>query len=309
MEMILKILFMGSPEISIPFLDLIHEKNCEMIVFSQKDKVRKRGKKLVPTPVKSRALELNIPVHTVSAKSQQAFDIINDFSPDIIFVVAYGQILPDRILKSAKLYPLNVHFSLLPDYRGATPVNTALLNGDKTTGTTLMVMDIELDTGDIVFQKKCNIAEDDNATSLFEKLIDISVQMIDDNWDDLCSGQITRTPQPDGATYTKLIKKSDLILDLNSDAEMIVNRIKAFTIDPGVKTNFRGNPLFIEKAELIADTSGEPGTVFEVGKDFFNVYCGKGALKISQVKPAGKRSMKAKEFINGYKPQIKEVLG
>ena len=307
--MILKILFMGSPEISNPFLELIHEKKCDILVFSQNDKVRKRGKKLIPTPVKSRALELNIPVHTVSAKSQHAFDIINDFSPDIIFVVAYGQILPDRILKLARLYPLNVHFSLLPDYRGATPVNTALLNGDETTGTTLMIMDRELDTGDIVYQEKCKIPKDDNATSLFEKLIDISIKMIRDNWDDIIAGKITRTPQPDEATYTKLIEKSDLILDLSSDAEMIINRIRAFTFDPGVKTNFRNNPLFIEKAELITDISGEPGTVAEVGKDFFNIYCGKGALKISQVKPAGKKSMKAKEFINGYKPQTKEVIG
>ena len=305
----LKLLFMGSPEISIPFLEFIHEKKCEILVFSQKDKVRKRGKKLVPTPVRSRALELDIPVHTVSAKSIEAFDIISDFSPDIIFVVAYGQILPDRILNAAKLYPLNVHFSLLPKYRGATPVNTALLNGDEITGTTLMIMDRELDTGDIVYQEECGIMKDDNATSLFEKLIDLSVKMVDDNWDDICSGKITRTPQPDVATYTKLIKKSDLLLDLNLDAQEIINTIRAFTIDPGVKTNFRGNPLFIEKAELIADTSGEPGTIAQVGKDFFNVYCGKGALKISQVKPAGKRSMKAKEFINGYKPQIEEVLG
>ena len=300
---------MGSPEISIPFLEFIHEKKCEILVFSQKDKVRKRGKKLVPTPVKSRALELNIPVHTVSAKSQKAFDIINDFSPDIIFVVAYGQILPDRILNAAKLYPLNVHFSLLPKYRGATPVNTSLLGGDDLTGTTLMVMDKELDTGDIIYQEECNIIKDDNATSLFEKLINISVKMIRDNWDDIITGKISRTPQPEGATYTKLIEKNDLLLDLNSDAEKINNKIRAFTIDPGVKTNFRGNPLFIEKAELIADTSGNPGTVSKVEKDFFNVYCGKGALKISQVKPAGKRSMKAKEFINGYKPQIGEVLG
>lgn len=307
--MILKILFMGSPEISVPFLELIYEKKCEILVFSQKDKVRKRGKKLVPTPVKSKALELNIPVHTALAKSKQAYDIISDFSPDIIFVVAYGQILPDRILNSVKLYPLNVHFSLLPKYRGATPVNTALLNGDKITGTTLMVMDRELDTGDIVYQEECSIIEDDNATSLFERLINVSMGMIRNNWDDITTGKITRTPQPDGATYTKLIEKSDLLLDLNSDAENIFNRVRAFTFEPGVKTSFRGKPLFIEKAELVADTSGEPGTVAEVGKNFLNVYCGKGSLRISQVKPAGKRSMKAKEFINGYKPQIGEVLG
>jgi len=304
----LKILFMGSPEISVPFLELIHEKNCQIIVFTQKDKVRKRGKKLVPTPVKSRSMELGLPVYTVSAKSRKAFEIVSEFSPDMIFVVAYGQILPDRILNASRLYPLNIHFSLLPKYRGATPVNTALLNGDGRTGTTLMIIDRELDTGDIVFQDKTEIEKSDNASSLFVKLIDQSIKMVDDNWKNIASGNIPRTPQPENATYTKLIDKKDLILDLSLDAQEVFNRIRAYTFDPGVKTNFRENPIFIEKAELLTEVSGTHGVIGEVSKDFFTIFCGKGALKILQVKPAGKRSMKAKEFINGYKPLAGEVF-
>ena len=304
----MKILFMGSPEISVPFLELIHKKNCEIIVFTQKDKVRKRGKKLVPTPVKSRAIELDIPVHTVSAKSKKAFEIISEFSPDITFVVAYGQILPDRILNASRLYPLNVHFSLLPKYRGATPVNTALLNGDKTTGTTLMVMDSELDTGDIVYQDKTEIEVTDNASTLFVKLIDQSIKIVNDNWEHISKGTIPRTPQPEDATYTKLIDKKDLILDMSLDGYEVINRIRAYNFDPGVKTSFREKPLFIEKAELLSEASGPQGTIGDVNKDHFLVFCGKGALKILQVKPAGKRSMKAKEFINGYKPLAGEIF-
>ena len=305
----LKVLFMGSPEISVPFLELLYKKNCEIMVFSQKDKVRKRGKKLIPTPVKSKALELGLPVQTVSARSEKAFKIVSEFSPDMIFVVAYGQILPERILNASKLYPLNVHFSLLPKYRGATPVNTALLNGDGTTGTTLMVMDRELDTGDIAYQKKCKIERDDNASSLFVKLTDLSVKMIEDNWKEISSGKIPRTKQPEGATYTRLIEKSDLILDLKSDADLVFNRIRAYNSDPGVKANFRSNSLFIEKAELIKDLAGEAGTIGEVTKNSFTIFCRNGALKITRVKPAGKKSMMAREFINGYKPLTGEVIG
>lgn len=300
---------MGSPEISVPFLDLLHELNCEILVFSQKDKIRKRGRKLVPTPVKARALELELPVHTVSAKSKKAFEIVSKFSPDITFVVAYGQILPERILNASKLYPLNVHFSLLPDYRGATPVNTALLNGDIETGTTLMVMDRELDTGDIVYQEKCDVVPDENATSLFTKLIDISLKMIRDNWDDICSGKITRTKQTDDASYTKLINKDDLKLNFELSASEVFNRIRAFTYDPGVKTVFRDKPVFIEKAKLIKDVEGNPGNIGEVTKHDFTIFCKTGALKIIELKPAGKRTMQAREFINGYKPQIGEVFG
>ena len=305
----LKVLFMGSPEISVPFLDLLHELNCEILVVSQKDKVRKRGKKLIPTPVKARAVELGLPVHTVSARSEKAFEIISEFSPDITFVVAYGQILPERILNASKLYPLNVHFSLLPKYRGATPVNTALLNGDRTTGTTLMIMDRELDTGDIVYRKSCDIDENDNATSLFAKLVTISLKMVRDNWKDISTGNISRTEQEENATYTRLIDKSDLILDLNCDAADIHNRIRAFNFDPGVKTTFRDNPVFIERSELIQDVTGKPGSVGEVTKDYFTILCTNGALKVTQVKPAGKRSMQAREFINGYKPQTGEKIG
>ena len=305
----LKVLFMGSPEISVPFLELIYKKNCEITVFSQKDKIRKRGKKLIPTPVKSKALELGLPVHTVSAKSKKAFEIVSEFSPDLIFVVAYGQILPERILNASTLYPLNVHFSLLPQYRGATPVNTALLNGDETTGTTLMVMDRELDTGDIIYQKKCKIEKDDNASSLFTKLTDLSIKMLENNWNEISSGKIPRTKQPEGATYTKLIEKNDLILDLKSDADLVFNRIRAYNSDPGVKTNFRNNHLFIEKAELIKDLAGEAGTIGEVTRDSFTIFCRNGALKITRVKPAGKKSMMAREFINGYKPLTGEVIG
>ena len=305
----LKTLFMGSPEISVPFLNFLASKNTDMIVFTQKDKIRKRGKALEPTHVKKRALELGIAVYTESAKSDEAYKIIKDFGPDIIFVVAFGQILPSHILNSAKLYPLNVHFSLLPRYRGATPVNTAILNGDDETGTSIMIMDEGLDTGDVIFSAHCNIEPDDNASRLFEKLVGISIEILDNNWNSICSGNVKRTPQQGVAVKTKLIKKDDLSIDFREDALKIHNKIRAFNYSPGTRTMFRNNILMIEKAEYIKDCEGKPGEITDVEKESFSICCKTGGIKILELKPAGKRSLKASEFINGYKPQKGEMLG
>lgn len=309
METKLKLLFMGSPDISVPFLDFIVSKNAEIIIFTQPDKIRKRGKTLEPTPVKKRGVELGIPVYTLLAKSDEAFEIIKDFSPDIIFVVAFGQILPKRILESALLYPLNVHFSLLPKYRGATPLNTAILNGDDETGTSIMIMDEGLDTGDVVFSVNCPIAFNDNASELFEKLIKLSLHILKENWQTISVGDVTATPQTGNPVKTKLIKKDDMKLDFSDSGINIHNKIRALNYSPGTRTMFRNNILMIEKAEYVENCDGEPGEIKEVKKDYFTVCCKSGGVKILELKPAGKRSLKAAEFINGYKPATGEKLG
>lgn len=304
----MKIVFMGSPEISVPFLDFCAAKSDEIIVFSQKDKIRGRGRKLEPTPVKKRALELGLEVHTLWSKSEKAFDIIRDFEPDILFVVAYGQILPKRLLDLPKLYPLNVHFSLLPKYRGATPVNTALLNGDTVSGTSIMVMDEELDSGDVVLSGECIVNDDDNATSLFQKLTKLSLDLLENNWDKIKSGNVVRTPQKGDVVFTKMILKSDLWLDFNTDARDLFNKIRAYTAEPGVRSVFRNNIVGIEKVEFVENCSGRAGEIAEVSKSGIVVACRNGGIKITELKPAGKKSMKVAEFINGYKPAAGEIF-
>lgn len=304
----MKTVFMGSPEISVPFLDFCAGKTNEIIVFTQKDKIRGRGKKLEATPVKKRAIELGLEVHTLWSKSEKAFEIIKEFAPDILFVVAYGQILPKRLLEIPKLYPLNVHFSLLPEYRGATPVNTALLNGDSVTGTSVMVMDEELDSGDVVLSAECAVEESDNATSLFKKLTDLSLDLLEKNWEKIESGDLERVPQKGEAVFTKMIQKSDLWLDFNSDARDLFNKIRALTYEPGVRALFRGNITGIEKAEFVENCSGKCGEIVEVSKSGIVVSCKNGGIKITELKPAGKKSMKAAEFINGYKPGVGEMF-
>ena len=299
---------MGSPEISVPFLDFCAGKTNEIIVFTQKDKIRGRGKKLEATPVKKRAIELGLEVHTLWSKSEKAFEIIKEFAPDILFVVAYGQILPKRLLEIPRFYPLNVHFSLLPEYRGATPVNTALLNGDSVTGTSVMVMDEELDSGDVVLSAECAVEESDNATSLFKKLTDLSLDLLEKNWEKIESGNLERVPQKGEAVFTKMIQKSDLWLDFNSDARELFNKIRALTYEPGVRALFRGNITGIEKAEFVENCSGKCGEIVEVSKSGIVVSCKNGGIKITELKPAGKKSMEAAEFINGYKPGVGEMF-
>ena len=299
---------MGSPEISVPFLDFCAKKSDGMIVFSQKDKIRGRGKKLEPTPVKKRALELGLEVHTLWSKSEKAFEIIKEFSPDILFVVAYGQILPKRLLEIPKLYPLNVHFSLLPKYRGSTPVNTALLNGDEVSGTSVMVMDEELDSGDVILSGECAVSESDNATTLFEKLTALSLELLEKNWEKIESGDVERVPQKGEPVFTKMIQKSDMWLDFNCDAKNLFNKIRALTYEPGVRAIFRNNILGIEKAEFVENCGGKPGGIVEVSKSGIVVACRNGGIKITELRPAGKKSMKAAEFINGYKPSAGEIL-
>lgn len=303
-----KFIFMGSPEISVPFLKFLARKNAEIIVFTQKDKIRGRGNKLVQTPVKSWAVENNIAVYDVSAKSQKAFEIISEFKPDLFLVVAYGQILPERLLALPAIAPINVHFSLLPSYRGATPVNTALLEGVKETGTTLMFMNKDMDAGDIIYSAKTAVDDNDNATALFEKLTAISLELLDINWENIISGKIERTIQSGEITYTKMIVKDDLIIDWSGDCRVIHNKIRAFNYEPGVKTGFHGKGLSILEAAVCPENSGEAGRIISTEKNSFTVACGTGAIKILKVKPEGKNAMPASAFIAGYKPMAGEML-
>ncbi len=302
------IVCMGSPECAVPFLDLAHRKEANLIVFTRKDKVRCRGGKLSQTPVKKRALELGLPVYELSMKNDEAHRVIADFRPDLYLVVAYGQILPQRILSLPKIVPLNVHFSLLPKYRGPIPVQAAVQSGDDTTGTTVMVMDKELDTGDIIYQEPLSIAPEETAAKLFGRLIDLSVDLLDRNWDDLTAGRFTRTPQTGEASYTKLIRKEDLVVDWTRHALELHRMIRAFAFNPGVRARFRDKLLLVGSAQWRPDIAGAPGEIVAVEKKGFAVACGEGGLFLTEVQPECKCCMPAASFIAGYRPQVGEKL-
>jgi methionyl-tRNA formyltransferase len=227
-----------------------------------------------------------------------------------MIVVAYGQIVPQRILDCATVAPINIHFSLLPLYRGATPVQGALLSGDKETGTTLQFMDRGLDTGDIVYQEKITIEKDDNATVLFERLISLSIELLTTHWNELQQGKFTRTPQDETkSSYTHLINKSDLRINWARSASEIERQLKAYNNEPGVKALFREKPIFITSAFADNETPSqqkEPGAIIAVEKQALIVACGIGTLHLEQVKPAGKTPMDIRSFINGYHPHTGE---
>lgn len=303
-----RIACMGSPECAVPFLDLAHRKGADLLVFTRADKVRCRGGKLSQTPVKKRATALGLPVYDLSMKSDEAHRILSEFSPDLYLVVAYGQILPGPILALPKIAPLNVHFSLLPKYRGAIPVQAAILNGDDTTGTTIMVMDTALDTGDIVYQEPIPILPDETAGRLFERLIALSVALLDRKWDDLFAGRFTRTPQTGDASYTRLIKKEDLCIDWTRPAIDLHRMIRAFAYKPGVRARFREKLLLIGSAQWRPDVTGVPGEICSVEKKGFVVACGEGGLFLTEVQPECKACMPAASFVAGYRPQVGEKL-
>lgn len=303
-----RIACMGSPECAVPFLDLCHRKGADILAFTRADKVRCRGGKLSQTPVKRRAIELGLPVHDLSMKSDEAHRLLSEFKPDLYLVVAYGQILPERILALPRLAPLNVHFSLLPKYRGAIPVQAAILAGDDTTGTTVMVMDKALDTGDIVYQEPLTILPDETAGHLFERLIALSIDLLDRNWDDLVAGRFSRTPQTGEASYTKLIKKEDLLVDWKRPSLDLHRMIRAFAYKPGVRARFRDKLLLIGAARWRPDIAGSPGEIVAVEKKGFTVACGEGGLFLTEVQPECKACMPAASFIAGYRPQVGECL-
>jgi len=303
-----RVVFMGSPECAVPFLEFCRRKTTDLIVFTRPDKVRCRGSRPSQTPVKKKALELGITVHDSSMKSEETYRTLTSFVPDLYLVVAYGQILPERVLALPRIAPLNVHFSLLPKYRGATPVQAAILNGDATTGTTIMVMDRGLDTGDIVAQAETPIAPDETAMSLFERLIARSLELLEEHWDRICSGTFERRPQTGEATYTRLTAKEDLILDWTKDARELYNLIRAYGMSPGVRARFRDKLLLIGAAQWCPEVTGKPGEIVAVGKRAFTVACGAGGLMLTMVQPECKSCMPAASFIAGYRPQAGERL-
>jgi len=299
---------MGSPECAVPFLEFCHRKTADIIVFTRPDKVRCRGTRPSETPVKKKSLALGLPVYDTPMKSDESYRVLTEFCPDLYLVVAYGQMLPERVLAIPRIAPLNVHFSLLPKYRGATPVQTAILNGDTVTGTTLIVMDKGLDTGDIVAQAEISIAPDETTASLFGRLITCSIELLEEHWEALCTGSFERRPQTGEASYTRIITKEDLLIDWTQSARNIYNLVRAYGFAPGVRARFRDKLLLIGETRLCPEIRGNPGEIIAVGKHAFTVACGDGGLMLTMVQPECKTYMSAASFIAGYRPQPGERL-
>ncbi len=313
----MKVVFMGTPDFSVGALEAIIAAGHQVTaVVTQPDKPKGRGKEIQVTPVKACALSHGIPVfQPVRVKEPEAVEVLRGYEADIFVVAAFGQILSEEILSMPFYGCVNIHASLLPKYRGAGPIQWAIINGEKTTGVTIMQMDKGIDTGDMLLKREVEIDSGETGDSLHDKLAAAGAKLIVEALEKLERGELTPMKQPeDGASYAKMLKKSMGKIVWGQSAQRLDCLIRGLLSWPGAYTIFRGKTLKIweEEAvgELQADLSdAEQGTVVCVEKEAFYVKTGEGVLKILAVQPEGKRRMQVKEFLLGYPVEVGEKLG
>lgn len=310
----MRIVFMGTPEFSMTVLKSLCESgNTPLAVVTRADKPAGRGYTLMQSAVKKYSLEKGIEVLQPEKLSEPIFfERLTELCPDIIIVVAYGRILPESVLSLPKYGCINAHASLLPKYRGAAPMQRAIMDGETETGVTVMKMDKGLDTGDMILTLKTPISETDTLETVHDRLSELSGEGILKALKLIERGEAVFTPQ-DGekATYAEKIIKADERLDFSRNARELSCQIRALTPFPHTYTAYNGKSLKIIKAEAIPelDTEGKiVGEVISAKKDGITVACGSGALCITEVQPEGKRKMTVSDFINGSKIKVGDVL-
>ena len=309
----MNIVFMGTPDISVSILDaIVNSRHNVTAVVTREDKPKGRGKEMAFPPVKEYALEHNIPVFQPGKiKNPEAISELKKFEADIFVVAAYGQILSKEILEMPRLGCINVHTSLLPKFRGSSPIQWAIIEGETETGVTIMQMDEGMDTGDILFTKTVPIDKDETGGSLFDKLAAIGADIIVDALDLIEKGEVTPIKQDEElATYTKMLNKKLGYVRFIRSAEEIERLIRGLDPWPSTYTYYNEKTLKIWKAEVIDETdSSAPGTVVRVDNDAIYVNTTKGILKILELQLEGKKRMKTKDFLLGYKIKPGEVFG
>jgi len=307
----LKVLFMGTPLFAMPSLQALINSGCQILgVVTQPDRPKGRGRKLVSSPVKELALKEGLTVfQPEKIRSEPFIDALSCLSPDVIVVVAFGRILPSQVLTIPSLGSVNVHGSLLPAYRGAAPVNWAVVKGETVSGVTTMLMDEGLDTGDILLKRDVKIETSDTSESLYHTLSIEGAELLVETLDRLRSNQIKPIKQDNSrASYAPALKKKDGLINWSNDAADIVNLIRGMLPWPTAHTLFKGKTLKIFVGEQRPE-GGMAGTVLAVNKAFFQVAAGKGSVLIHELQLEGKKRMKTGEFLRGFTVELEDVLG
>ncbi len=298
--------FAGTPEFAVSALArLARSAHTLAAVFTQPDRPAGRGRTMHLSPVKKRALELGLAVHQpASFKMAEAVEALRALQLDVLVVAAYGLILPPAALAAPRLGCINIHASLLPRWRGAAPIQRALLAGDATTGITIMRMDAGLDTGPMLGMREIDIVPQDTAGSLHERLARLGGELICETLDALAAGRAQEVPQPQsGVTYAAKISKAEALIDWQNDAVQVLRRIRAFNPSPVAETRLDGAQLRIWEAELIPDTAHAaaerpaPGAVLRAAPEGIDVACGRGGVRITRLQLAGRRPLAVHEFI------------
>ena len=301
----MKIVFMGTPDFAVLALRKLHEAGHEiLLVVTQPDKPKGRSKLYLPSPVKEEAMRLGVEVFQPDRiKKEENIEVLKKYPADVFVVAAFGQILSKEILEMPRYGCINIHASLLPMYRGAAPIQWAILNGEKKSGVTIMQMDEGLDTGDMLLSGEVAIEDTDTADSLHDKLSELGADLIVDALSKLEKGEITAVPQPEGPLfYAKMIKKEDGALDFNESAESLALKVRAFWSWPATFALLNDNFVKVCSAYYVDDESGmNPGDVCRVEKDAIYVQTGKGQLVITNIQIQGKKAMPVKDFLLGKK--------
>lgn len=303
--MSMRIVFMGTPDFAAASLKkLIDEKYDIAAVFTQPDKPRDRGMKLSYSPVKELALENNIPVYQpTKLRDGTATELIKSLRPDILVVVAYGRILPDDMLEVPKYGAINVHASLLPKYRGAAPIQWAVLNGDKITGVTTMYLASEMDTGDIIYTSETEIGEFETSGELFDRLMVMGAELLDRTLRDIEAGTAPRTQQDHSkASYVKMLDKSLSPIEWAKTPREVIKQIYGLQPWPVATAELDGKVFKIYSAEYTQNkTDKAPGSVVSAGKKGIEIAClGGETLLITELQAAGKKRMKASDYLLGH---------
>jgi methionyl-tRNA formyltransferase len=302
----MRIIFMGTPEFAVPSLRALIESGEDVVaVVTQPDKPKGRGLEVAPPPTKILAEKNGIPVlQPTKIKTEEFFNELKRFNPDLICVAAYGKILPKNLLELPPYGCINVHASLLPKYRGAAPINWAIIRGEKVTGITTMKMDEGMDTGDMLLKEEVSIDDEDTGETLSEKLSEIGARLLIRTLNLLKEGKLNFIPQDHTqATYAPMLKKEDGNIDWKKSAEEIRNHIRGALPWPGAYTNLEGKLLKIYKARL-AEGEGKPGEVIKSQPGFLRVATGKGALDILEIQIEGGKKLGTEAFLRGRR--IKE---
>lgn len=306
-ELTLKLVFMGTPDFGVPCLEKIIEKYDVEAIFTQPDKPKGRGQKMQFTPVKEIALRNNIPVYAPIKlrNNEEIIEILRKINPDLIIVIAYGQILPPNILEIPKLGCVNLHASLLPDLRGAAPINWSIINGNKITGNTTMLMGEGLDNGDILLKSEVIIGENETAGELYDRLSANGVDLLIRTIEGLANGSIIPQKQDDNlSNYASMLTKKLGHVNWNDKCENIYNLIRGVTPWPGAFTFYGDKIIKICRVEknIYKNTVVEYGHIIEVSKLGIEVACseGSGSIIIKELQEVGGKRMDATSYLNGH---------
>jgi methionyl-tRNA formyltransferase len=312
----LRLGFAGTPEFAVPALDALELAHRICAVFTQPDRPAGRGQPMHASPVKTLATLRGLPVRQpASFKSPEALEMLRSLELDALVVVAYGLILPPAALQCPKLGCINIHASLLPRWRGAAPIQRAVLAGDSKTGVTIMRMDTGLDTGPMLAAREIDIGMDDTAKTLHDRLARLGAELIGETLNALRQGRVREVPQPsEGVTYAEKINKAEALIDWRQDAVLISRRVRAFNPWPVAETRLDGAQLRIWDAEMLDPEMTlpnraltgtvptiEPGTVLAATHAGIDVACGRGVLRILRLQLAGRKPLCAQEFIKGQR--------